>query len=180
MKKNCIIFLWLFIITVIAFAFSGGGVWGAPAIQTNTAQYLRLHIRAHTNGKDDQAVKYLVRDAIVDYLTPFSAEYENAEQAKNGLQARLQDLSAIANTVLKVNGFSYGARARITVEEFPTRVYGEFVLPQGTYWALVIELGSARGDNWWCVAYPPLCFTGTQNVVYKSKIIELIRRWKNE
>ena len=65
-------------------------------------------------------------------------------------------------------------------EEFPTRIYGEYTLPAGEYTALIIELGEGAGDNWWCVIYPPLCFSSPSGgkIVYKSKIIEIIETWK--
>ena len=163
----------------MAFAFSTGSAKAVGTLQTDTAQYLRIHIRAHSNGESDQAVKYLVRDAVVEYLTPCVASYASVEQARADVQARSSALDDVAESVLRENGFFYGARVRIVEEAFPTRVYGEFVLPQGVYWAIVIELGSGSGDNWWCVAYPPLCFTSVQNVVYKSKIVEIIQRWKS-
>ena len=82
--------------------------------------------------------------------------------------------------MLARNGFDYAARAEVRTEEFPTRVYGDYTLPAGTYTALIVELGSGKGDNWWCVVYPPLCFAGSSqgNVVYKSKIAEIIENWK--
>jgi len=80
---------------------------------------------------------------------------------------------------LQEEGFSYGARAQIKQEYFPTRVYDEYVLSAGEYTALILELGKGKGDNWWCVVYPPLCFAATNtNVIYKSKIKEIIENWK--
>ena len=74
--------------------------------------------------------------------------------------------------------FTVGSEALIRNEKFPTRVYGELTLDCGYYDALIINLGSGKGDNWWCVVYPPLCFTGEgQNYVYKSKIHEIIKRF---
>jgi stage II sporulation protein R len=82
--------------------------------------------------------------------------------------------------VLLQKGYSYGARASVRRERFPTRVYGEYVLERGEYLALIVELGKGEGDNWWCVVYPPLCFVGDSGakLVYKSKIAEIIERWK--
>jgi cysteinyl-tRNA synthetase len=78
-------------------------------------------------------------------------------------------------------GFAYAARATVRKEYFPTRVYGEYTLPAGEYLALVVELGKAEGQNWWCVIYPPLCFAGEQGVPirYKSRIAEIIQAWKD-
>jgi stage II sporulation protein R len=80
--------------------------------------------------------------------------------------------------VLSDNGYYYGARAEIRTENFPTRVYDDLTLEAGVYDALIIELGSGNGDNWWCVIYPPLCFTGgTSSVTYRSVIYDIIKRF---
>jgi stage II sporulation protein R len=142
--------------------------------------FLRIHIRADSNDVEAQSVKYCVRDNIVEYLTPLVANYPDKASAMQGIGARLSKISAIATKTLKEKGFSYGAKAELKKESFPTRVYGNFVLPAGEYNALIVRLGSGKGDNWWCVVYPPLCFASPtgQNVVYKSKILEIIKSFK--
>ena len=77
------------------------------------------------------------------------------------------------------NGFNYGCKAYIDAENFPTRSYDDVVLEAGVYDALILNLGSGKGDNWWCVVYPPLCFiggndNGQNNIVYRSKLLEII------
>ena len=151
MKKAGLIILLIAAIAGLAFAFTGSG----KAEESANTSYLRVHIRANSNGADDQAVKYQVRDKVVELLTP-----------------------TVADEVLRANGYTYGARASIRKEEFPTRVYEEVTLEAGVYDALILELGTGTGDNWWCVVYPPLCFTsGNGNIVYKSKIAEIIQKF---
>ena len=172
MKKYCIIFLTLVIITLTALGFSG--VFPSATVGAEN-EYLRIHIRADSNDGSAQAVKYLVRDDVVDYLTPLVAEYETKEKAVEGVRAHLFEIAAVAARTLERNGFFYGATAELTVESFPTRVYGEYTLPAGEYAALILRLGKGEGDNWWCVVYPPLCFTGEgQGYYYKSKILDII------
>ena len=173
MKNGCIIFLLSIIISLMAFAFFN------PTSQGKEEEnYLRIHIRADSNEFEAQAVKYAVRDSVVEYLTPLVADYQTKEEASKGIEDNLSQVVATAEATLKKNGFSYGAKASLKQEEFPTRVYGEYTLPAGEYSALIIELGSGKGDNWWCVVYPPLCFSGVDtNVVYKSKIKEIIQRF---
>ena len=175
MKKFCIIFL-LSIIIILA---GVGAVSGSDSGE-NGQQFIRIHVRADSDDTAAQAVKYQVRDALVRYLTPVVAQAESYEEAANLLALRQDELSAVATAVLQENGFSYGATAALKREEFPTRAYGEWVLPGGEYLALVIELGEAKGQNWWCVIYPPLCFAGQAGVpiVYRSKIAEIIEKWK--
>ena len=176
MKKVCIIFLLSIIISLTAF----GAVLGAKSGSATNSEFLRIHIRADSNDETAQAVKYLVRDKIVEYLTPHVANYETQAQAAAGVQTLLSQIEWEAERVLHKNGFDYGASASVKTEKFPTRIYGEYTLPAGEYTALIIELGAGAGDNWWCVIYPPLCFSGVsgKNIVYKSKICEIIEKWK--
>lgn len=144
----------------------------------SSESYFRLHVRANSNSEEDQAVKYCVRDKIVQLLAPVAAECTSKEEAISAVAALLPEAERAANSVLVEHGFFYGVRASIRQEEFPTRVYENVTLEAGTYDALIIELGQGTGDNWWCVVYPPLCFTGGDvSVVYKSKIMEIIDKF---
>ena len=189
MKKLCIIFLLSIIISLTALGFSGkfsekmaneGTMSAMSEKLTPQNAYLRIHIRADSNAQDDQAVKYAVRDKVVEYLTPLVAFYTDKITALQGVAAHLTQIAQTAEGVLREKGFAYGARAELKRETFPSRVYGEEILPAGEYDALVLYLGSGQGDNWWCVVYPPLCFASPngQNVIYKSKILEIIRKFK--
>ncbi len=179
MKKLCIFFLLSIIISVTVLGFSG--VFSVTN-HAQTQDYLRIHIRADSNEEGAQAVKYLVRDRVVEYLTPIVANSETKDEAMENVRASLSEITNVAKITLQRNGFAYGAKASIRKETFPTRVYNGYTLPQGEYTALIIELGSGKGDNWWCVVYPPLCFASPsgKNVVYKSKIAEIIERWKKK
>ncbi len=174
MKKACISFL---IIAIIVLCITG------MSIEQNCPEkeYLRIHVRANSNLQSEQQVKYKVKDAIVEFLTPYIAECDTKQKAKTLLTERLSQIERVANGVLKENGFNYSAKASVKNEKFPTRIYDGKELKSGFYDALIIELGSGKGDNWWCVVYPPLCFTGDQvKYSYKSKILQIIRRFYNK
>jgi len=147
------------------------------------ASYLRVHIRANSNNEKDQEVKYKVKVAVVDYLTPQIAEGSSFSEAYSILNDNLKNIEKVADEVLVENGFDYGSKAKLNEEYFPTRNYGEYTLENGYYDALIVELGSGKGDNWWCVVYPPLCFIGGEgtgkNVKYKSKLIEIVQNFFN-
>lgn len=169
MKKLCISFLSCVIIILSAIGLS------LETDGTNT-EYLRIHIRANSNLETDQSVKYSVKDAVVDYLTPYLAKCDTKFKAENVLNDRLSEIESIADNVLMRNGFSYTSKAAVKNEKFPTRTYNDITLDCGYYDALIIELGDGKGDNWWCVVYPPLCFTdGNAGYVYKSKILDIIK-----
>ena len=182
MKKVCIIFLLSIIISLTAFGLQNTPKDGGM-VALNT-QYLRLHIRADSNETQAQQVKYKVRDTLVEYLTPIVADCPTRDAAAEAVQQHAPTMQALANGVLQQNGFAYTAAVKLCVEQFPTRKYGEHTLPAGEYLALIVELGKAKGDNWWCVIYPPLCFVGEAtegaNVVYKSKILEIIQAFQTK
>ena len=144
--------------------------------------FLRLHIRANSNSAADQDVKYEVRREIVNELTPIFADVTSKRAAMQTLDANLGRIEAAANRVLAAAGFDYTARAGLRTEYFPTRNYNEHTFPEGVYDALIINLGTGTGDNWWCCIYPPLCFLennigGDAGVKYKSKLEEIIKRY---
>lgn len=177
MKKLIVI---SFLIALIAgvFAFFAGSLKGAAPDPESADSYLRVHIRANSNSAEDQEVKYKVRDKVVAFLTPVVAECETKEEAIKKIGENLSGASRVADETLKENGYFYGARASIRQEEFPTRVYGQATLAAGVYDALIVELGTGEGDNWWCVVYPPLCFGGGNcKVEYQSKIAEIVKRF---
>lgn len=171
MKNVCISFLGLAIIFLSVI----GLYLPTTSVQT---EYLRIHIRADSNQENAQAVKYRVKDAVVAYLTPFIAECDTKKKAQTLISDRLDDIEEVADNTLAQCGFNYKSRASVKREEFPTRFYGDLCLDSGIYDALIIELGSGEGDNWWCVVYPPLCFTGESTAYeYRSKIKDIVDKF---
>jgi stage II sporulation protein R len=140
--------------------------------------YLRIHIRANSNLTVDQNVKYKVKDAIVEALIPVLAGIESKDEAIKVMSDNFSYIESVANGVLKKEGFSYTSHAKIDNEFFPTRTYDDITLEEGNYDALILELGSGEGNNWWCILFPAFCFTkstNSANVEYISRIWEIIK-----
>lgn len=167
-----------FIVALLLAAIALG--MGAQTTAQAKNDYLRIHVRANSNEQIDQSVKYKVKDEIVKYITPRIGECTDKPAAMRVISGMLEELEEVADNTLSANGFNYKSRASVRAEEFPTRVYGDLTLDEGVYDALIIELGSGTGDNWWCVIYPPLCFTSaTTDVEYRSIIYDIINKFKN-
>lgn len=173
MKNFCITLFVLVILVATA-------VYASDALTAQTAEsdYLRIHVRANSNDPVDQEVKYKVRDAVVEFITPYAAQCVDKQTAMSVIGTVCDQIEDVCDRVLRENGFPYASHAEIRAEQFPTRVYGDLTLESGVYDALIIELGTGAGDNWWCVIYPPLCFTsGTADVKYRSVILEIIAKF---
>ena len=144
---------------------------------------IRIHIRANSNSEADQSVKLAVRDRITEFLELALSECRTKSEAAAVLSRERSRRTAIADSTLKTHGYSYKSSIRIDNEYFPDRVYDGYEFPAGNYDAVVINLGSGSGDNWWCVAFPPLCFVpdsdGGEKVVYKSWIKEFLDKLFN-
>lgn len=170
MKRFLTIF---FLCLIIAIGF----IFGLNKNKINHNDYLRIHIRANSNLEIDQNVKYQVKDSIVEYLTPIISNCNSKEDFLQVLQKNLNNIECISNKILAQNSFDYFTTAQINNEYFPVRSYDGFTLENGYYDALIVNLGSGKGDNWWCVVYPPLCFTNSSNKNYKSRIVEIIKKY---
>jgi len=143
--------------------------------------YLRLHIRANGNSAEEQALKLQVRDAVVAYLTPIAKGVQSKREMQSLMAAKLDEVERIADDVIAQNGYDYASHAYISYEEFPQKTYGDVTLEAGYYDAVIVELGSGKGDNWWCVAFPPLCFVAAEDVegdevIFRSAIAEWFRK----
>lgn len=140
---------------VAIFVFSVAG-FGAECNSVRN-DVLRLHILANSDSEADQAVKLLVRDALLESGSELFSGVADKETAAVILSKERDKIIGIAESVLRENGFSYSVDVKLVTEYFTTRVYDDFTMPAGEYLALKVILGEGGGHNWWCVMFPPLC-----------------------
>lgn len=128
---------------------------------------VRLHIVANSNSDADQKLKLAVRDRILRDTSHIFSQTENPDQALALALENTHYIKTIAEDEIRCCGFDYNVSVDVGQTKFPTKVYGNIALPKGKYNAVNIRIGKACGENWWCVMYPPLCFT--DGVVSVSK-----------
>lgn len=152
-KYFCILSILLFslvFITISSYAIS---------VSTDLSNnFFRLHILANSDSEEDQALKLKVRDNIIEYMETLTYDGLSKEEVVTLTQNHLDDFKKIAEETIKKEGFDYKASLKIDNFYFPTKVYGNISLPAGYYDGLKIEIGEAKGQNWWCSLFPPLCF----------------------
>lgn len=118
---------------------------------------VRLRVVACSDSPADQTLKIKVRDAVVPLLAPLVEECKSAEEALLALRTYSFSIEQTAAAVLRENGSKDPVRLTLVREYAPIRRYGTFTFPAGDYATLRIDIGRAKGHNWWCVLYPPLC-----------------------
>lgn len=135
---------------------------------------LRLHVVANSDNPADQDLKYKVRDAVISLMNGQMGSIRNRKDAEYYIREHIGELETVANDVIKSNGFSESAKVSIGKFPFATKRYGNMVLPAGFYDALKIEIGEAKGQNWWCVMFPPLCFVDDAKGEIKEEYVGIL------
>ena len=137
---------------------------------------LRFHILADSDEPSDQLVKLEIRSLILDYVQKFLPADADKEDTIRFLSGHKREIETAADQYLEQQGFGYQARLSLTRCYFPTRVYGAYVFPCGTYDAVRVILGSGSGHNWWCVLYPRFCFTDAVCSEVPAQSLERLRQ----
>ena len=135
----------------------------------------RLHVIANSDSKDDQNLKYIVRDGILDYINKLSANCSSKEEVILLANENKEELYNIAKKIIEKNGYNYNVNISIGNFEFPTKTYGDISFPAGNYDALRVEIGEAKGQNWWCVMFPPLCFVDVTSGIVPDESKQTIK-----
>jgi stage II sporulation protein R len=124
---------------------------------------IRLRIIANSDSLEDQWLKREVRDSIVARMNDWAKNLKSYEEARSFVKANLPELQQLVEETIHSRGFSYPAVVEFGKVPFPTKLYGAYVYPAGDYEALRVRIGEAKGENWWCVLFPPLCFIDMSN-----------------
>ena len=165
MRKKLFVFVPLFLVFTVIFTLITPAVAMSEDISTKV---FRLHILANSDSEDDQKLKLKVRDKI---LSVSDKMYNNCATVDDAVNTAKNNIDLFESTAAKViidNGYTYPVKAYVTKEYFDTRKYDNFTLPAGEYDSLKIEIGSAKGHNWWCVMFPSVCILGCVDDFDKS------------
>lgn len=169
-KRLLLLLLLLFIYTFIC-AFSY-----VNAVSTDIQDSVfRLHVIANSDSEEDQNLKYIVRDKVLEYINSISSNLNSKEDVIALANKNLNEIKKIAEDTIYESGYNYSVKLSIGNFAFPTKTYGDISFPAGYYDALKIEIGEAKGQNWWCVMFPPLCFVDVTSGVVPEESKEVIK-----
>ncbi|MGL4742611.1 MAG: stage II sporulation protein R [Sarcina sp.] len=158
MKK---ILLWLVGIVVLVGMFSMvkvNSVQAQMSVEDISDKLIRFHVLANSDSKEDQDLKIKVRDEVIAYINPYLENSKSIDESRSILKSKEQEVIEIAKKVIKSQGYDYDVSIELKKTNFPVKTYGNVTLPQGEYEAFRVLIGEAKGQNWWCVMFPPLCF----------------------
>ncbi|HEX7056741.1 MAG TPA: stage II sporulation protein R [Bacilli bacterium] len=121
-------------------------------------QSIRIRIIANSDRMEDQWIKMRVRDAISANINQWVGDASSIEEARAAVLGHIGGIESVVRATLAKYGYDYGYKVELGNMPFPTKIFADQVYPAGKYEALRITLGRGKGQNWWCVMFPPLCF----------------------
>ena len=136
-------------------------------------QSIRFRIIANSNSPEDQKNKMIIAKELQTTLFPTIEKANSIEDSRKRIKENMPEMEAILA--------KYGVDYSIDFGNnyFPIKEYKGVTYDAGTYESLVISLGKAQGDNFWCVLFPPLCLleaqdNNTSDVEYRSLVKDII------
>ena len=174
--KRISIILILFILYTCICAFSYANTVSSDI----AASVFRLHILANSDSEEDQNLKLKVRDNILAYMKDISSDISSKEEAISLMENNIDAFEGVALQTIHDEGYDYDVNLSIGKFDFPTKYYGDISLPAGLYDALRIEIGEAKGHNWWCVMFPTLCFVDVSSGTLEDESKEVLESSLND
>lgn len=140
---------------------------------------IRIRVVANSNNIEDQLLKLKVKEKVEENLYTNLKDIKDIETARTTIKNSIPELENLILSTTNDNKFTinYGNNY------FPEKELNGISYNKGNYESLVINLGESKGNNWWCVLFPPLCMieaseNDTDNVEYKSKVLEILNNYK--
>lgn len=184
-NKICIVFL---LIVILSLNSCTSSKLVDDSSSTNELVYediankiIRFHVIANSNNDEDQALKLKVRDKVIEFVSNSLKESNSLDESRQFILENKSNIEDIAKDVIIQSGYSYNVTSSLSRENFPDKLYGDVVFPQGEYEAYRILIGEAKGENWWCVMFPPLCFVdGTKEAIDSTEVVDKLNNNKEK
>lgn len=170
MKKTIFILITIFLIYYIV------GVVSEEIIKIPD-EAIRFRVVANSNNVQDQDVKYEVKDEVESYMSSILQNVDNIEESRVIISTNLDNINSKVTNVFNKNNYKLDYKINFGLNYFPKKEFKGIIYDEGYYESLVITIGEGKGDNWWCVLFPPLCMLEADestDVEYKSFVKEII------
>lgn len=173
MKKTFLILIIIFIVYYII------GMVSEEVIKI-PEEAIRFRVIANSNTKEDQDIKYEVKDEVEEYMASLLQNVDNIDESRMIISSNLDNIDKKINAVFTNKNYNNDYIVNFGLNYFPQKEFKGITYDEGYYESLVITIGEGKGDNWWCVLFPPLCLLEAEEsteVEYKSFVKEIIDKY---
>ncbi|MGI6668489.1 MAG: stage II sporulation protein R [Acetivibrionales bacterium] len=168
-------FIALVLAVVLVFCAHGVNSYTESVNDGFADSIIRLHVIANSDSAEDQELKRNVRDAVLACVRELVEESGNIKETESIIKENISGISAAARKTVLDSGMDYAVKTEFGKYPFPTKAYGDIILPPGAYKALRVVIGKGEGSNWWCVLFPPLCFVDVTHGIVPDSAKEELR-----
>lgn len=139
-----------------------------------TKDAIRFRIIPNSNSVNDILIKEKVVKRISDIVF---IDSDNSEIVRDNIISNIEKVSAEIDKIFKEENYNETYNIIYGINDFPEKEYNGIVYPEGKYESLVIEIGEAKGDNFWCFLYPSLCLIDVNDNenIYNSRILSTLK-----
>lgn len=143
---------------------------------------IRIRVIGNSNSEYDQEKKQEIRKEVQLYMQNLLKDANTTEEARTIINNNLNNLNKNIDTYLTQINYDKDYTINFGLNYFPEKEYKGIKYKEGLYESLLITLGEGKGNNWWCVLFPPICLleaeeTETNEVKYRSFVKELIEKY---
>ena len=136
---------------------------------------IRIRVIAGSNDVSDQALKSTIKNEVTSILYKKLEGIDSYKKANSIIENAIPEIKNLLNNYTTNYELTYGDNY------FPEKDYKGIKYDAGYYRSLLIKLGEGKGNNFWCVLFPPLCMideSKINNVSYGFYVSELLKKIK--
>lgn len=135
---------------------------------------IRLRVIPNSNSTYDQAMKQVVKTYLEEDVYNLFKDTENIEEARTIINNNISNIKINIQDIFDKYNYDMIFDVNYGHNYFPEKEFKNVIYKEGYYESVVVSIGEAEGDNWWCVLFPNLCLVEEDNVEYSSLVKEII------
>lgn len=174
------IYITFIVVCILSICKAMMGTYAGGVTDAIASKVIRFHVVANSDTTEDQLLKQQVRDEVMAYMEPILRDAKSVDETRLLIKNNAGEIQELAEGVVVKWRKDYPIYVGLDYSNFPTKAYGDVVLPAGEYEACRIIIGEGKGENWWCVMFPPLCYVDAANGVVPLEGKEQLEKELNE
>ena len=142
---------------------------------------IRLRVIPNSNNPEDINIKEQVKKYLEKNVYALTKEATDIDEARIIIKENIPNIKNNIDNIFVTNKYQLPYKINYGLNYFPVKEYKGQIYDEGYYESLVISIGDASGDNWWCVLFPNFCLVDTnKEYEYKSYFKELITKYSKK
>lgn len=140
---------------------------------------IRMRVIAKSNDTKDQEDKIKIKKALEEKIYEITEKAESFEETDLLIKENKTQIDEYIRKTIAKNGIKANFSSNYGVNYFPEKVFKGITYSAGNYKSFVVTLDEGKGDNWWCVLYPPLCLIdeNVEEYEYHSLIKDTLAKY---